>query len=262
MFGSYGGLTCFLSKELTREALFECLKKRHHYATTGVRMLLDTRISSEVMMGDSITTNSDTADLSIETLCPEAIERIEIFNGPDLLETVRPYQDKDLGRSIRVIWEGAEYRGRGRETVWDGTASIHDNLFEEVTAINFWNLEKPLVQDSPTMLSWKSLTTGGLGGFETRLKNPESGTLNIDTPPMHCNIDISEIGIHDTIYDAGGLGRKIRIFRVPDEHSTRKINITKKITLKPDSVNPLYVKVTLTDGHMAWSSPIYITGIK
>ena len=44
-FGAYGGLTCYLLAELTRGALFDCLRKRHHYGTTGARMLLDVRAS-------------------------------------------------------------------------------------------------------------------------------------------------------------------------------------------------------------------------
>ena len=34
-FGAIGGLTCLLMPELTRAALLDCLRKRHHYATTG-----------------------------------------------------------------------------------------------------------------------------------------------------------------------------------------------------------------------------------
>jgi hypothetical protein len=43
LFGAYGGLSCLLATGLTRQALFEALRKRHHYATTGCRMILDTR---------------------------------------------------------------------------------------------------------------------------------------------------------------------------------------------------------------------------
>ena len=43
LFGAYGGLSCLLATELTRQALFEALRRRHHYATTGCRMLLETR---------------------------------------------------------------------------------------------------------------------------------------------------------------------------------------------------------------------------
>ena len=36
-FGSYGGLTCFLAERLDRAAIFEAMRRRHHYATTGNR---------------------------------------------------------------------------------------------------------------------------------------------------------------------------------------------------------------------------------
>ena len=40
-FGAIGGLTCYLMPELTRDALFEALRRRRHYGTTGTRMFLD-----------------------------------------------------------------------------------------------------------------------------------------------------------------------------------------------------------------------------
>ena len=42
-FGAYGGLTCMLAQELTRAGLMDALRRRHHYGTTGCRMVLDTR---------------------------------------------------------------------------------------------------------------------------------------------------------------------------------------------------------------------------
>ena len=42
-FGAYGGLTCFLAPELTRDAIFECMRRRHHYGTSGSRLHMDVR---------------------------------------------------------------------------------------------------------------------------------------------------------------------------------------------------------------------------
>src|SRR5437588_10398998 len=42
-FGAIGGLTCYFMAELTRDALFEALRRRHHYGTTGTRLFLDLR---------------------------------------------------------------------------------------------------------------------------------------------------------------------------------------------------------------------------
>ena len=45
-FGSYGGLTCFLAERLDRDAIFECMRRRRHYATTGNRALLDVTVTT------------------------------------------------------------------------------------------------------------------------------------------------------------------------------------------------------------------------
>ena len=42
-FGAVGGLTCYLMPELNRDALFEALRKRHHYGTTSPRIFIDVR---------------------------------------------------------------------------------------------------------------------------------------------------------------------------------------------------------------------------
>ena len=43
-FGAYGGLTCFLTDDLSRDGIFECLRRRHHYGTTGCRMQMDVAV--------------------------------------------------------------------------------------------------------------------------------------------------------------------------------------------------------------------------
>ncbi|HAA91006.1 MAG TPA: DUF3604 domain-containing protein, partial [Rhodospirillaceae bacterium] len=50
MFGAIGGLTCFLMPELSRAALLECIRKRHHYGTSGGhggRMVIDVNAKFE-----------------------------------------------------------------------------------------------------------------------------------------------------------------------------------------------------------------------
>src|SRR5262249_27251073 len=42
-FGAIGGLSCYFMSELTRDALFEALRTRRHYGTTGARLFLDVR---------------------------------------------------------------------------------------------------------------------------------------------------------------------------------------------------------------------------
>jgi hypothetical protein len=280
MFGAYGGLSCLLAPELTRAGLFDALRKRHHYATTGCRMLLDTRATfahdaklyssdpnvgpathvpaRHAMMGDILQSFDKDVEFTVEAHASAPIERIEIRDGLDVLETWRPYDDAALGRRIRVVWEGSEYRGRGRQTIWDGGATLEDNSFETITPLNMWNLDKKIEQTGPGTLQWTALTTGGFGGFDAVLADLKTGRFRIDTALVKCDIAVSDIGREDLVFEAGGIRRCIRIFRLPDENPHRIARLTRRITLKDKGDSALYVCVTQEDGHLVWSSPIYV----
>ena len=106
------------------------------------------------MMGDILRSDAEAVQFSVEALASAPIERLEIRNGLDVLETWRPYDEAALGRRIRVIWEGSEYRGRGRQTIWDGGRTPRDNAFERIAPTNLWNLDKQMSQTGPTTLTW------------------------------------------------------------------------------------------------------------
>jgi Protein of unknown function (DUF3604) len=280
LFGAYGGLSCLLATELTRAGLMEALRKRHHYATTGCRLVLDVRAefdgdarlfaddpqlgpttSTEVrraMMGDILRSEDDSVEFTIEAVASAPIERLEIRSGLDILETWRPYDAASLGRRIRIIWEGSEYRGRGRQTIWDGGCTLRGNQFERIAPINLWNLDKKLTQTGPASLAWEALTTGGFGGFDAWLADSRSGTLRIDTALVKCEIAIGDIGADDLVFDAGGIRRRIRVFRLPNENPQRRLHLSRHIPLKTSGDNAFYVCLTQEDGHLAWSSPIYV----
>ena len=175
-----------------------------------------------------------------------------------VLETVRPYKPTELGKRIRFIWSGAEYRGRGRETVWDGSASINGNTIETISQVNMYNLEKTVTQLDRSRLEWKAVTTGGFGGFDCVLADPQAGTLTIKTAQVNCTVPVAEIGFHETRIDAGGFDRHLRLVRLPDTNPHLQLSLERKITMNSRGDNPIYVCVTQEDGHQAWSSPIYL----
>ena len=280
LFGAYGGLSCLLAPDLTRAELMEALRRRHHYATTGCRLVLEVRAdfngdaqlfandpqlgpttsvpARTAMMGDILRSGDDSVEFTIEAVTSAPIERLEIRNGVDVLETWRPYDTASLGRRIRVIWEGSEYRGRGRQTIWDGCCTLDDNQFERIAPINLWNLDKKLTQTGPARLAWEALTTGGFGGFDAWLADERSGTLRVDTPLVKCEIPIANIGLNDLVFEAGGIRRRVRMFRLPEENPHRRLHLSRQIPLKTSGDNALYVCLTQEDGHLVWSSPIYV----
>ena len=280
MFGAYGGLTCFLAESLTRDGIFECLRRRHHYGTTGTRLFLDVRADlttdgkcyhddpnvfpdagfdtvSRVMMGDIVQTDDAEITLALEVSALSPIERVEVRNGIEVVETLRGFSEKELGERIRVVWSGAEYRGRGRETKWKGRARFEGASIQRMEKINAWNHERRLEQHGRDVVVFDAITTGNFGGFDVWLEDVADTRFSIETNFGALNGALSEIGLEETVLDAGGLERKIRVFRLPESNPHRTLSTEVKIPLKPDADNPLWVCVTTEDGFQAWSSPIY-----
>ena len=102
-----------------------------------------------------------------EVIGTAPIERFDVLHGTKVVKTVRPYSAADLGRRVRVLWEGAEYRGRGRETIWQGKLTLSGNRFSRFAEVNFLNPERKVQETaSGTALAWTSVTTGNLAGID------------------------------------------------------------------------------------------------
>jgi hypothetical protein len=215
--------------------------------------------ADEALMGDIVHLPDGTLDIHAEISAGAAIERVDLFNGLDLIETLRPYGEADLGARIRLIWEGAEYRGRFREVIWDGAASFSEAAIRSAHPINFFNPDKRLEQTGARELKWQALTTGNFGGFDVLLDDDRRGALTVSTPLVQFELALAEIGLEDRVFDASGeLPRLIRVFRVPETSGARAFRFTRPVALKGGSDNPLFIRVTLEDGTRAWTSPIYV----
>ncbi len=314
-FGTYGGLTCFLSSVLTREAIFDALKHRHHYATTGERIYLDIKgkVSHEcilyerdpavftdvviknescqdVIMGDiiGVPSESDTeVTLLVSIASGSPIERIELFNGKRLITTIRPYlySNEDLNAKelnitqndpkispnllknvslrefsrIRVRWEGAEFRARKRNASWKGITEFEQNQILSVRSFNFWNQDAPLEQPAANKLSWDTITSGNFQGFDVELEHPLKGTLIFKSSQINFELPLNEILIEDTLFEVGGVGKQVRIYRYAQNNPHTSFKFKTTLPLKPISNKDerIYVKITLENGHHAWSSPMY-----
>ncbi|MEM8812705.1 MAG: DUF3604 domain-containing protein [Pseudomonadota bacterium] len=281
-FGAYGGLTCFLTDSLDRDAIFEAMRRRHHYGTTGCRMHMDvtaripgggtlfernpdavpdtpTHAVDRAMMGDIVRTEADAVDLDVVVAAHAGIERIDIRNGDRIIETQRPFNNGDLGNRIRVLWSGAEYRGRGRNTTWRGRARFHGASIERFDRINLWNPERFFEQRGSDTIVFDTITTGNFMGFDVWIAEGEKDTrLTIETNHGVLDVALSEIGLDTTTLEAGGLARQLTVSRLPKARLGREMTFTTRVPIGRSGDNPLWVRVTTEDGYQAWSSPIYL----
>ncbi len=280
-FGAIGGLTCYLMPELTRDAVFDALRARRHYGTTGTRLYLDVRgtfaqdvtglsgdpllgpakeiTTREAMMGDIVRPGQVPMRLTAEAIGTAPVERIDVLHGTKVVKTVRPYATADLGRRVRVLWEGAEYRGRGRETRWQGKLTLTGNRIARHTAVNFLNPELQVRElAAGSSLGWSSVTTGNMAGVDLWLDEAKQGTLAIETNVVSGSVDLSSLADQAVTFDGGGLGRKLSVYRLPEAEWSRQVSLEHTVTFPGGADLPVYVRVTQADGHQAWSSPIYL----
>jgi Protein of unknown function (DUF3604) len=283
-FGAVGGLTCYFMPELTRDALFEALRTRRHYGTTGPRIFLDlyatfersvTGFSEdpklgpekefavrEARMGDIIRSGTVPMNMLVEVIGTAPIERLDVLYGMRVVQTARPYTDADLGRRVRVLWQGAEYRGRGRETNWFGTLTLQGNQITRFAPVNFLNPERTIKETARgKTLTWNSVTTGNLAGVDLWLEEARSGSLKIETNIVSAEVDLSLLADNCVIFEGGGLDRKISIYRLPEADWSRRATLNHTVVLSGQADLPVYVRVTQADGNQAWSSPIYLIGL-
>jgi hypothetical protein len=281
LFGAYGGLTCYLARDLSREALWDAMLWRRQVATTGAaRVHCDAWAvlsapadlhrddpalggapvgrAGRATLGNVLTGVRDAeVEFGFEILAGAPVERVEIRNRTRLLETWRPYAAADLGRRVRVLWEGSECRGRGRETLWRGEVALLGNAWGDVRPINRFNLDRRF-DPSPGGLAFDGVTTGGFMGVEAVLEQPRAGSLRVATNLASGEVPVAEIGLEDRVWEAGGLGRRLRAFRLPDANPHRAVRHALRVPLRRDEDNALFIRATLEDGNVLWSSPIYL----
>lgn len=280
-FGAIGGLTCYLMPKLDRAHLFDALRGRHHYGTTGTRLYLDVEARFEGMaerfasdpalgptpgepvrtaiMGDIVRCADPSVKLAVEVHGSAPIERVTVFNASAAVAVRRGFGKSDLGRRIRIVWEGAEYRGRSREVYWRGHCRLEGNRFDKASAFNLFNVDKPLrLAADGSRVDFDSVTTGNFAGFDLWLDDADAGELVFSSGVVDARLPIAEITLEDRVFEAGGLGKRLRVFRLPDSNDTRELCFEQTVELTPGRDNPVYVRVTQEDGHQAWSSPIYL----
>ena len=72
------------------------------------------------------------------------------------------------------------------------------------------------------------------------------------------SVTLADTDLENQILDAGGLDQKLKVFRMPNDHVSRKIEVKHRVNLKALGDNALWVRITTEDGYQAWSSPIYL----
>ena len=86
------------------------------------------------------------------------------------------------------------------------------------------------------------------------------GTIDVKTTQASLTVRADQAGTRGEPVLLGGVGKQIQAYQLPPEGGscelTAEFQPMKQMLNKGD--NPIHVCVVQEDGHMAWSSPIYL----
>ncbi len=258
LFGIAGGLTCVLSTELTRDAIFRALRERRCYGTTGARIDLELHLGEAVMGAILEGAAGSHQRLTARARGTAPLEALELYNGRQLERRIRPQAFEGLAgsRRIRLLWGGARMRGRGRRVTWDGELKLDGCQLREASTVAFDSAADGIIARHPAGLSFRSRTTGDVDGFDLILDQTSSGRIHFRSQAGEAWVDLSELEDCQTI-DFGGLGMHLSIQRYPSRLHERELSLDLEVDPPADRTTPYYIKAIQEDGQMAWSSPIY-----
>ena len=149
-------------------------------------------------------------------------------------------------------------RGRDRIAAWDGTLRVTDNRVLDATPVNFWNSNCPLEQTGADGFTWKSVTTGGVAGMILTLEDPRAGWIHMKTAQRTIRLAIKSAALEPRTWHCGGLSKKIEIYRLPDQAPAHAFSFELPLAGLAPGDNPIYICAIQEDGHMAWTSPVYL----
>jgi len=259
-FGMAGGLTCVVAPELTREAILEALRERRCYGTTGPRMDLDVHMDRHPLGTVLPWKEARTVEAALAGTAP--VESLTLYQARVPVCQVRPaaFEDVTGSRRLRISWRGSRLRGRGRRVTWDGTIRLTDAQLREAETFAFDAVGDGILHQDAHQIVLRSSTTGDTDGIDLWLDRGRQGEIVFDSEAGRFAVELAQLDKRggSVSFDLGGMGMEVRIERYPEQLTEYRARLAYEVLPQPDALSPYWIKGVQSDGHMVWSSPIYV----
>jgi hypothetical protein len=257
--GVPGALTAFLATELSREALWDALRSRRCYGTTGPRILLDVTVDGHPIGADVVATTAPKVRATVVGVAP--IDSVELRRGTRTVATWSgmPEPAPDEPWRVRVAWRGARNRDRGRALDWTGALEVRGG---RIIGAENYAIDNPLdgiIRWEPERVAWRSHTCGDWDGVILDLDGDDETELALTSPSMRVRCTLADLLRGPVRFDGPGLEQRIVVQRLSRRAAASEVAFIWRDEAPAAGVNPYWIWVTQTDGEMAWSSPIFVT---
>jgi len=279
--GAYGeGVTGVWARELTAEALFEALRARRTFAATGDRIVLDVTLNGRRMGSDLAPIVDRQIDVRAEG--QDSIEMIELIRNGRVIERHFPADNsrrppKLPGRvkcRFQYGWGPWAALDLGRICSWDMLIRVDAGKFLQVipcfqSAPFAEDLRDELRIISPQAFHLRSHTSRELCFAEDPTKavvfeiegSPDAElTIEVHRPTQQAvRARLIDLARDNVVTFTGVFTSESHIVHrlvSPDEYlATVRFHDRRDVARGPDWY---YVRLAQHNGHMAWSSPIWV----
>jgi len=187
------------------------------------------------------------------------IEAVTLFDRSRELARFRPNPKVRDTTRLRMTWSGANGPDRGRFMSWHGELRIDGGRIVEVQPLNIFTAKYGITQRSDHRVAWRSVTSGQEEGLLLELDAPDRATIAFAAGPADLSFRLGEARGDDLSWDLGGLEQWVGASTL---HTSGDV-LDAEFDFLDETAAPgeraYWVRVEQTDGHRAWSSPIYVT---
>lgn len=255
-FGTRGGLAGVYMEQLDRESIFNAVKKRHTYATTGERIALEVSTNDGHFMGDYWEASS-APKIQVKTAGTKPLESIELYRNKEMVYSYPIYKSEPLLNKIRIEWGGARVKGRTRHTVWDGSVTVENGMIQNAECFAFDHPDQGITKQSDHHVDWVSSTSGDHDGIILTIDGDKDTRITFTTPHGMENVTLGEIFQNPIHRDCGAVNQYYKITSYYEETGPQIVQFDWEDSCPQADRNAYWVKVTQKDGEIAWSSPLY-----
>ena len=249
-----------LAEALTRDAIFDAIKRRRCYAVTAAqRIHVELAVNGLPMGAEGIARGRVAIGGRVVGTGP--IERVDVFRGLEIVRTISPYTRASFegSRRYRVAWAGSRVRGRDRLTTWDGRLELSAGHIADAVTFAMENPEKGIVERSDSRVRWVSNTTGDDDGIDLTLDAPSDAVLRFRTPVIDVDVPLADLAGGATFtVPAGGIDLRVFMRRLPARDFSREVAVEHVDPSPPSGTHAYWIRATQEDGAQAWTSPVYL----
>jgi len=254
-FDAFGGLTGVYAERLDRESIWKALRARHCYATTGNRMVLDVRCG-DAIMGDVVAADGPVR-LEVTAAGSAPLLDVELYRDREVLHRHAPTEKPDENW-VRIEWSGVRIKSRNKIAEWPITVAVDGAAITEHRLYGFPNPDETAEQVGRSKLKVTSRTSGDARGVFVKLSDKRA-TLAFTSPRLSREVRVAGLEHDPVCMPADGVNLLVQISSRSPEGQASNVSFTVKDDVHLPGRHAYWARVLQSDGHRAWSSPIFVS---